>query len=210
MQDGVDRVVEQIAVVADDQHRVRIALRGNPRARACLRGRDSSSARRAAGDRARANSTAASATRMRQPPENSAQGRAAPPRRSRSPARMRAARAGAEWASMSDRRVWISAMRCGSVAVSASAISAARSVSAASTVSMQARGPPGASCATQPMRRVLGQVVIEPSSGWISPAIMRSSVVLPVPLRPTSPTLWPSGMAGRGLVEQQAALRCGR
>ena len=37
---------------------------------------------------------------------------------------MAAARASAEWASMSASRVWISAMRCGSCAVSASASSA--------------------------------------------------------------------------------------
>ena len=43
---------------------------------------------------------------------------------------MRAARAGAAWASMSTRRVWMSAMRSGSLALSASAISAARSTSA--------------------------------------------------------------------------------
>ena len=48
-------------------------------------------------------------------------------RKSRGPARIDAARAGAACASISTSRVWISAMRCGSCAVSASASSAARS-----------------------------------------------------------------------------------
>ena len=50
---------------------------------------------------------------------------AAPHGKSRGRTGCAAARAGAEWASMSASRVWISAMRCGSVAVSASASSAA-------------------------------------------------------------------------------------
>src|SRR5437764_651570 len=54
---------------------------------------------------------------MRQPPENSAQGRnwsvAEKPR----PERMAAARLGAECASISTSRVWISAIRCGRVAL---------------------------------------------------------------------------------------------
>ena len=60
-----------------------------------------------------ANSTAASATRMRQPPEKDDNGRACASKSKPRPARMRAARAGAACASMSTRRVWISAMRCG-------------------------------------------------------------------------------------------------
>ena len=58
---------------------------------------------------------------MRQPPENSEQGRAWSAAEKPSPARISAARAGAECAPMSASRVWISAMRCGSCAVSASA-----------------------------------------------------------------------------------------
>ena len=54
---------------------------------------------------------------------------------------MRAARAGAEWASMSTRRVWISAIRSGSVALSASTMSAVRSESAASTKSISVSVP---------------------------------------------------------------------
>ena len=53
MDDRVDRAVEQVAVVADQQHGVRIVARHSSPATACLRGRDSWSARRAAAGRAR-------------------------------------------------------------------------------------------------------------------------------------------------------------
>ena len=65
----------------------------------------------------RANSTAASATRIRQPPENSAQARACAAASKPSPCRIAAARASAECASMSASRCWISAMRCASSAI---------------------------------------------------------------------------------------------
>ena len=65
---------------------------------------------------------------------------------------------------MSASRVWTSAMRMGSVTVSASASRAVRSVSAASTASMSVVGPLGASCATMPMRAVAG-MEMEPPSG---------------------------------------------
>ena len=84
-------------------------------------------------------------------------------------------------------------MRWPSVAFSASAISAARSVSAASTVSMRLTSLAGASCATPPIRAPRG-TEISPVSSVSSPRISRNSVVLPVPLRPTSPTLCPSGI----------------
>ena len=42
------------------------------------------------------------------------------------------------------------------------------------------------------------------SSGASSPAISRSSVVLPAPLRPTRPTLWPVGNADGGAFEDGA------
>ena len=107
---------------------------------------------------------------------------------------MVAAREGAAWASMSTSRVWISAMRFGSVAVSASARRAARSLSASSTKAISVVGPPGASCSTWPMRIRLG-ICSVPDSGWRSPAIIRNSVVLPVPLRPTKPVRAPVGIA---------------
>ena len=66
------------------------------------------------------NSTAASATRMRQPPENSESVRFCAASSKPRPERMRAARAGAACASMSASRVWISAIRIGSLAASAS------------------------------------------------------------------------------------------
>ncbi|MGY4436697.1 hypothetical protein ACVWWO_009174 [Bradyrhizobium sp. F1.13.1] len=53
---------------------------------------------------------------MRQPPENSAQGRSWSAAEKPRPERMAAARLGAECASMSTSRVWISAIRCGSAA----------------------------------------------------------------------------------------------
>ena len=142
----------------------------------------------------RANSTAASATRIRQPPENSAQARACAAASKPRPCRIAAARASAECASMSASRVWISAMRCASVAASsASAISAARSASAASTVSIRLSRLAGASCATPPIRARFGTSISPPSSAS-SPRISRKSVVLPVPLRPTKPTLCPAGI----------------
>ena len=62
------------------------------------------------------------------------------PRKTRGPARIAAARAGAACAPMSASRVWISAIRWGSCAVSASASSRARSASACSTTSIRAVG----------------------------------------------------------------------
>jgi len=78
------------------------------------------------------------------------------------------------------------------VTVSASAKSAARSTSAASTVSRSEIGPAGASCATMPIRVPAG-TVIAPTSAESRPAISFSSVLLPVPLRPTRATRWPLG-----------------
>src|ERR1700716_4012811 len=93
---------------------------------------------------------------------------------------------------MSASRVWISAMRWGSLARSASASSAPRSRSAASTISMRLSGPSGASCGRRPMRARAGST-IAPCSGAISPAITRNSVDLPAPLRPISPARAPAG-----------------
>ena len=94
---------------------------------------------------------------------------------------------------MSASLVWISAMRCGSCAVSASARSAARSRSAVSTTSSRLSGPLGASCARRPMRQ-RGGISTSPCSAETSPVITPNSVVLPVPLRPTRPTRAPAGM----------------
>ena len=81
------------------------------------------------------NSVPASATRMRQPPENSPQGRAWASLSKPRPCRIEAARAGAEAAPISSSRAWISASRRPSWQVSASASRALRSTSAASTAS---------------------------------------------------------------------------
>src|SRR5262249_3275838 len=94
---------------------------------------------------------------------------------------------------MSASRVWSSAMRCGSLAVSASANRRVRSLSAASTILSRLSGPSGASCVNRPTL-ARGGIVMVPRSGTISPAITRNSVVLPTPLRPTSPARARSGM----------------
>ena len=53
--------------------------------------------------------------------------------------------------------------------------------------------PPGASCARNPMRCPRGNS-IDPPSGCRAPRIRSSKVDLPAPLRPTSPTLLPSAI----------------
>ena len=129
---------------------------------------------------------------MRHPPENSAQGRCWSLAEKPRPARIDAARAGAACAPISASRVWISAMRCGSCAVSASANSAVRSLCAFRTTSSKLSGPFGASCASLPMRQ-RGGISTWPCSADVSPAMTPNNVVLPVPLRPTSPTRAPVG-----------------
>ena len=62
------------------------------------------------------------------------------------------------------------------------------------TQSIKLSSPPGTSCATWPMRALRG-IEMAPSSGETSPFNRLSSVVLPAPLRPTRPTLWPEGIA---------------
>ena len=105
-----------------------------------------------------ANSTEASATRMRQPPEKDEAGRSCAAASKPRPARIVAARASAEWASMSASRMWISAIRCGSVAVCFLGEQRRRvPVSALSTISISGSSVPGASCATWPMRVVFGK-----------------------------------------------------
>ena len=139
------------------------------------------------------NSTAASATRIRQPPEKAEQGIACSSSVNPSPLRIDEARASADQASISASRVWISAILPASVAVMDSSSNSARSVSAFNTVSRSDTSLPGTSWSTPPMRARLGRVISPPSSAS-SPRISRKSVVLPVPLRPTMPTLCPSGI----------------
>ena len=131
---------------------------------------------------------------MRQPPDRAPQGRRCASSLKPRPARICAARAGAVCASMSAETL-VDLARCGAGrrAVSASASRPARSVSAASTQSMRLSSPPGASWAMWPMRLERG-TVSEPASGARSPAMSFRSVVLPAPLRPTRPTLWPVGI----------------
>ena len=74
----------------------------------------------------------------------------------------------------------------GRSAVSASASRARRSGSPCSTVSSSEASPEGASCATVAMRARAARRMSPPSSGS-SPAMARSRVDLPAPLRPTRP-----------------------
>ena len=85
-------------------------------------------------------------------------------------------------------------MRMGSVAVSDSASRALRSLSASRTVSIKLCGPLGTSWSTTPNFMFL-RILISPSSGLTSPFIRRNKVDLPVPFRPTKPTLSPWFMA---------------
>ena len=115
------------------------------------------------------------------------------------PARICAARAGAAWASISTSRVWISAMRCGSVAVSASANRArALDVGGEHEVEQGWSGRP-APPARHGRARICFGTEIVPESGVRSPAIILNSVVLPVPLRPTKPIRARSGSAAVAL-----------
>ena len=132
-----------------------------------------------------ANSAVASATRMRQPPENEFTGRAWAASSKPSPARMVAARAGAESAPMERKRSCTSPSRCGS-AISNSANRERRSSSPCSTISSSDRSPDGASCFTCAMRAREARR-ISPPSGVSPPEIAFSSVDLPAPLRPTRP-----------------------
>ena len=71
MQDVIADGVEQVAVMADDQDGSPGRSRGTRSARACLRDRGSWSVSSSSRRSGRVKSTAASATRIRQPPENS-------------------------------------------------------------------------------------------------------------------------------------------
>ena len=170
MQDLVDRGVEQVAIVADDDHGARIVrqmiLEPQRAFEVEIVGRLVQ--QQQIGRREQ--------RRGERDPHAPAAGKflstAAPGRRSkiRGRSRIAAARAGAEWASMSTSRVWISAIRCGSCAVSASRNSASRSRSALSTTSIRLSGPFGASCARLPTRQ-RGGIVMVPVSVGNSPRI---------------------------------------
>ena len=113
VQDRAHRAVEQRPVVGDHQNGVRVAREVGSRARATLRGRGSWWARPSSSRSGAENSTAASATRIRQPPEKSEQGRDCSSASKPRPRRIEDARASADQASMSASRVCTSAMRCG-------------------------------------------------------------------------------------------------
>ena len=99
MQDVIWNAVQQIALVAHHDQARAIGLDEDSSHSAASRSRwlDGSSSSSRSGSE---NSSAASATRMRQPPENVSSGRCCASSSKPRPARMRAARAGAPWASM--------------------------------------------------------------------------------------------------------------
>ncbi len=151
MHDMVADVVEQIAVVADDDDRRRIASRDSRPARACLRDRDNWSARRAAAGRARRTARRrarrACASRRRIPTGP----RSAPHRRSRGPARIAA---GARRRGMRARcrRGGSGFRRCGAGRARFRPRPAARRARDRRRARNRsaAVGPPGASCSTRP------------------------------------------------------------
>ena len=195
VQDVVDDIVEQVALVADDQHRRPVGLAGNSPATASPRGRDGSTARRAAAGparrRARRRARPASASRRR----SCRAAAAAPPRRSRG--RRGCARRGPARHGRRSRSAARGSRRGGDGrrVVSASWSSAARSVSAASTVS---NGVAGAGRRllrdiADARRRAASRRCPRPASS--SPATTCIRVDLPAPLRPISPTRLPGGSA---------------
>ncbi len=159
--------------------------RASPPARASPPGPGGWSARRAAAGRGwrtvRWPARRACASRRRTRPPD-APGR---PRRSRGRPGWSAARAGAASAPIARSRSWISARRSGA-AVSASASRDRRSGSPCRTVSVRVSGPSGACWRTVASRARVARRM-SPPSGASSPAMARSRVVLPAPLRPTRP-----------------------
>ncbi len=172
MRDGFHRTVQQATVMGNDQRRAGKArqptFQPHRRFQVEVVGRLVQQQQVGVGEQRRGQGDAHSpATRkLRRPgaPER--------PRRSPIPARMVAARAGAESAPMVISRSCISARRCGS-AVSVSASSASRSGSPCRTVSSRDIGPSGASWRTVAMRAREDRRMSPPSRA-ISPAIARS------------------------------------
>ena len=185
--------VEQIAVMADDEDRRRIARADNRSARACLRDRDNWSARRAAEGRAAKTAPRrarrASASRRKIPtargfaPRRRSRGRRGFRRRARARRGRRCRRAASGF------------RRCdaGRSRVSASRISAARSTSASSTKSIRLCRAARRLLLDAAERASARRLEMAPPRARISPAIMRNSVVLPAPLRPTKPMRARSG-----------------
>ena len=97
--------IEQIAVMADDKDRCRIALKIIDQPERALEIEVIGRLVEKQKIGARKQKTAASATRIRQPPENSASGCCCAASSKPRPAKMRAARAGAACAEISTRRV---------------------------------------------------------------------------------------------------------
>mmetsp|Transcript_2211 Transcript_2211/g.5680 ORF Transcript_2211/g.5680 Transcript_2211/m.5680 type:complete len:394 (+) Transcript_2211:948-2129(+) len=140
-------------------------------------------------------SARASATRMRQPPEKEEVVRCCMAVSKPRPARMAAARAGAESASISSSRSYTSRSRdarsaatsssssssCSAWSSASSVINALRSTSVASTHSSTLASPPGTSCSMCRICRCAGI----PSNRLAVRNLRR--VVLPMPLRPMRP-----------------------
>ena len=192
MQDVIDAFVEQVAVVGDDDGGARITLQVVVEPDRPLDIEGSWWARRGGAGRVRRTARRPAPRACAIHPRNRNMAAPAPPRRSRGRAGWRR-RGRAPNAPRYPRAGSRSRPGAGHRQCSASAIRRARSVSAASTTECSVSGPAGASCATAPMRMPLGIETVPPSVGN-SPRIALNSVVLPAPLRPTSPTRARSGM----------------
>ena len=164
--------------MADDDHRVRVArevaLEPQRAFEVEVVGRLVEEQEVRLGEEQRRRAPRACASR----PRNRSRAAPAPPRRSRG--RRGCARRAPPPNARRYRRAACGSRRCGAGRWRAPprASSAARSLSAASTVSISVCGPLGASCSTRPMRAPFGSE-IDPASGEISPAMARKSVVLP-------------------------------
>ena len=191
--------------MADEEHGVRIARDDSSPATACLRDRDSWSARRAAAGRARRTARRraprACASRRRRTRPGRACAAASKPR----PARMRAARASAECASMSASRDVDVGDAVADRSRSRPRPAARRArVSAVSTISISGSSVPRRLLRHLADARALRHRRSSPVSAARSPVMARNSVVLPAPLRPTRPALVPAGSVSAGVVEEQA------
>ena len=179
--------------MADDDHGARIVARDDPPATACLRDRDSWSARRAAAGpaprtgRGQRHAHAPAAGKFRAGPRlvgrRKSRGRPGSQRRGPAPNGRRCRPAGSGFRQSGADRGRFRPRR--------SRLS--RSASALSTTSTRLSGPFGASCARLPMRQ-RGGIAIVPVSTGSSPRIALNSVDLPAPLRPTRPTRAPGGI----------------
>ena len=202
--DRIDRRVEQVAVVADDDHRARIAreIALQPQrafeVEVVRRLVEEQEVRLGEEQRRRAPRACASRPKSRS--------RAAPAPRRRSRGRRGCGRRAPPLRARRYRRAARGSRRCGAGRWRARLRGAARRARGRRRAPSRAAicGPLGASCSTRPMRVPFGSE-IDPASGAISPAMARKSVVLPAPLRPTKPAFEPAGQRQARALEQRAS-----